>query len=1433
MLVASLRLRVSLLVCSFAVTFSLASLSVAQDGPVPPSLAAAQMTAPPGFDVTLFAGEPDVTQPIAMTFDTRGRLWVVECLAYPKWSTDGTGKDRVVILEDTDGDGKHDKRTVFLEDGVNLSGIELGHGGVWLTATPNLLFVPDRNADDVPDGKPEVVLDGWDVKAQHNIFNSLVWGPDGWLYGCNGILSRSRVGRPGTPDDQRTAIDCGVWRYSPQTGEFNVVASGSTNPFGLDFDEYGQAFITNCVIKHLFHVIPGAHYERMFGQDPNPYAYELLPSCADHIHWGGGHWTTARGGQAHDDAGGGHAHSGCAIYLADQFPAEYRNSVFMSNIHGSRLNRDILQRDGAGYIGQHAADFVHANDPWFRGICVKCAPDGSLFVSDWSDTGECHNYEVVDASNGRIFRISYGETPAPAGDLSQSSLAELVDLQFSRNDWLSRQARRLLQERTLAAAAAGTDTNIDTNTDTDATAAAAANNTSQEALELLQKLQPSDEREAVRQVWALYAVGGMAAIQASGLTDTAAPEWVRFWAIQLAADETSAWTTVLRQSIARQLDDTTPLIERSLASTCQRRIRLGFAEDVQDILARLLRLPTDAAQSAQAAHSLSLSEAPADDRSAEVHAAGGTATDAHLLAALKWYAVEPLVATHTDWVLDQLASIQPALIQRLIARRLMALEGGLARLTQAWHSDAQGAWIAASLDGVLQATVGMHSLPRPEGWNAIYQSLQKHADAQVRELSRQLSTLFGDTEALAAYSNLLMDSQAAPQERLAALQLLQNRQSTELGKQLSKLLDSDARQAQLDTNLRKTVIRTLAAIGGSDVAQRLLAIYPGLTVEEQQEVVYALTMRLPLAHALLDAIETGSLPRADVSSLVIKQLQALGDASLNERLEAVWGKVRPVSETKRQQIDQYRTELSADGLSSADKAAGQVVYQKTCGACHKLFGQGGSIGPELTGGQRHNLDYLLDNIIDPNAIVPGDYRMVMLMLDDGQILSGIVAAENPVSIQLQTATDLVTVTHDRVEQRRMSELSIMPEGILDNLTATERRDLVAYLQASGPVPAAGAASAEDAASEDAAAEDAASENTQPADPDDVGRWHLLSPPWKSEIVYGESVTLLQESAHAPLMGRLAFGVQSIEAIVSSNSEVELTDSPELQIDRESGKFTLPGDSLAPRISVDRLFPPVDSPGSYRHRVGHPDQALLYGPNRWFHDHQIEVTYKRRGADWHGPLPKFAGELLPRTLRRLREQQPLTIGCSGDSIAAGGDASSLSRAAPLQPAFPQLVEQQLRSSFEIPVTLKNRAVGGWSIQNGLDDLDALLAEKPQLIIVAYGMNDVGRRDPQWFHDRMQEFLQRVHQADATIEIIMVTPMLGHAEWIHTPREMFNAYRDQIAGFVGPGVALADVGAIWEELLRRKHDLDLTGNGLNHPNDFGHRLYAQTILALLVE
>ncbi|RLS54606.1 MAG: SGNH/GDSL hydrolase family protein [Planctomycetota bacterium] len=355
---------------------------------------------------------------------------------------------------------------------------------------------------------------------------------------------------------------------------------------------------------------------------------------------------------------------------------------------------------------------------------------------------------------------------------------------------------------------------------------------------------------------------------------------------------------------------------------------------------------------------------------------------------------------------------------------------------------------------------------------------------------------------------------------------------------------------------------------------------------------------------------------------------------------------------------------------------------------------------------------------------------------------------------------------------------------------------------------------------------------EPAAGPSVEEMHLLDPVWESEVIYGESTVLLQAKSGGPLVGRLACPVAEILEVRNSNREQSYDVSRQVTL-QPDGTIELAVDTKAPFLTMGDLFPPTGAPMSYKHRVNQPDVSLLYGPGRWFHDHQVEVTYRRKLTPWKGTVPRFAAGQLPRTIARLKAGEPLIIGVSGDSISAGGDASGLNNVAPHQPAFPELVTRQLRASYPGTITLKNRAVGGWSIANGNSDLEALLAEKPHLIVMAYGMNDVGRRDPAWFKGQAEQFIQRVRAADPTIELILVTPMLGHVEWVHTPRDMFFQYRDELQSLCGPGIVMADLTSVWHELLQHKHDLDLTGNGLNHPNDFGHRLYAQALLSLLVE
>ncbi len=419
----------------------------------------AGMMLTPGFQAELIAAEPDVKQPVAFAIDERGRLWVAEAYSYPTKQPEGKGKDRILIFEDVDGDGTFKKRTVFIE-GLNLvSALEVGFGGVWVGAAPELIFIPKDAADRA--GKPQVLLDGWGHQDTHEVLNSFMWGPDGWLYGNQGVFTESHIGKPGTPDEQRIDLHSGVWRYHPQRHVFEIFAHGGSNQWGLDYNENGHIFMTHCRSfwggGGTTHVIRNGHFWNQAnsnyapfvsnsGPDFAPDLKNFLPASAQYDSGEGG-----AGKPGTTAIYGGHSHVGTMIYLGDNWPDEYRGHLFTHNLHGHQMNHQINTRLGSGYNTVSAErDLLFSSDPTYLAIDLQTGPDGAVYVIDWCDTQQCHtpNDEKVDRTNGRIYRISWAKTYHPVKvDLGSKSDLELAQLHTEKNDWYSRAARGLLQER--------------------------------------------------------------------------------------------------------------------------------------------------------------------------------------------------------------------------------------------------------------------------------------------------------------------------------------------------------------------------------------------------------------------------------------------------------------------------------------------------------------------------------------------------------------------------------------------------------------------------------------------------------------------------------------------------------------------------------------------------------------------------------------------------------------------------------------------------------------------------------------------------------------------------------------------------------------------------------------------------------------------------
>jgi putative membrane-bound dehydrogenase-like protein len=963
----------------------------ASNSPITGQEAVTRMKLPEGFTVSLFAAEPDIVQPIAMTIDHRGRLWVVENYSYPVWLGGPRGKDRILIFDDTDLDGHFDRRTVFYDHGTNFTGIELGFGGVWVCATPNLLFFPDRDGDDRPDGEAVVELDGWDIKAQHNLFNGLKWGPDGWLWGCNGIMSNSRVGRPGTPPGDRVAMNCGVWRYHPTKKVFQAVAHGTTNPWGLDFDDLGEAFITNCVIPHLFHVVPGAHFQRMYGEDFLPHAYDLMESCADHLHWAGGRWQDSREGRGKTgEAGGGHAHVGAMIYLGDNWPDTYRNEVFTCNIHGRRINRDHLEPRGSSYVASHGKDFLMANDSWFRGIELKYGPDGAVFLTDWYDTGECHETDADNAhrENGRIYKIAHGDPRRVAVDLSRESNEALAAMQLHRNDWYVRTARRLLAER----AHAGRDL-------------------SQAQRALREILATSaDVTRRLRALWALNAAGALDTKAALALLDDPS-EHVRSWGIRLAGDAGEPGPTFVNKLAALAKTDPSLKVLLSVASALQ-RLPLKERWSVAEPLATRREIATD-----------------------------------RVLPLMIWYGIEPLVAAERARAMAWAARCETPVLRQYVARRTAEADpaAGLAAIVGPLKT-AEDAIALDFLKGGHEGLRGIKDPAPPAGWPAIFDALVTRGNSNVIEAALLLGLDVAEPKAVAMSRRITLDPTKPADLRRRVLSALVERRIPGLAGDLQKLLG--------DADARGVAILGLAAYDHPATPELILHRYGEFSTQEREAAVSTLAARPAPALALIEALKSGKIPRRDVSVSIARQLQAFGDRRINGQLESVWGKLQPTSLIKAPLMARYKAILAADSSQPADASRGRAIFDRTCLACHRLYESGGDVGPDLTGSDRANPDYILENVLDPSAAVSRDYTLTNLATTDGRMISGIIREQKEKSLVIQTANERIVVPREDVEAIKPSASSMMPEGQLESLSPQEIRDLFAYLASTSQVPAA-------------------------------------------------------------------------------------------------------------------------------------------------------------------------------------------------------------------------------------------------------------------------------------------------------------------------------------------------------------------------------------------
>ncbi|MEM1296800.1 MAG: PVC-type heme-binding CxxCH protein, partial [Verrucomicrobiota bacterium] len=849
---------------------------------------------------------------------------------------------------------------------------------VWVCSAPNLLFIPDRDGDDIPDGEPEVVLDGWTTQAKHNFFNGLTWGVDGWLYGRHGITRPSLVGKPGASDSERIAFDCSIWRYHPVRKTFEIVCRGTTNPWGMDWDANGELFFTNNVNGHLWHAVPGALFPRM-GNRPDAnvkFDYERMPITADHLHHAGttADWTKTRDGLGvHGDLGGGHSHCGGMIYLGNNWPDEYRGRIFMCNTHGRRINQNLLERRGSAYVGKRAPDLFFANQPWFRGVSLLYGPDGGVFVSDWTDLGECHDNDGVHRSSGRIFKMTYGK---PA--LSRESLAMLqgademlVQLHLHENEWFTRKARRLLQERKFLRYR-----KID------------------RAIQELHQMAISTRSTQIR-IRALTTLQALDAVSESMIRTLFQDndEHLRKWGIRLAVDHGAPSPNLRSLLVSAAKSEESSLVRLYLASALQ---KIPFADRWE--LAQALASRSD----------------DADDR---------------YLPLMVWFGVKDALAVapleHLAW-LDSCNFPKLHHFTAQLACETQPSKPVLAALLDRMQSDEGDALELA--EGMVAGLGGQRELPKLEAWPAVRDYLTK---SESPELAIELGLLLAPTETNQELVQRVKSGDAK------ALELLFTARAPKVGDLLADSLESP--------KLRKTALRGLAQVPNASAPSKIIKAWPILDATEKTAAITTLVATKRSAAQLLDAMETGRVPRSALTAFQARQIQAMKDSALTKRVTRVWGELKASDATKRAEIKRYQNQLTSDILAKADLPHGKTLYSQRCAACHTLFGEGGNIGPDLNGANRSDLYYLLENIIDPSATLPRDFHVTLVTKNDGQLLTGNLAKTTDYTLTLTTPAGDVVINREDIKQQSTSPVSLMPEGLFNGLEINDVRDLIGYL----------------------------------------------------------------------------------------------------------------------------------------------------------------------------------------------------------------------------------------------------------------------------------------------------------------------------------------------------------------------------------------------------
>ena len=996
---------------------------VVETEPLTPEEQLTRFKLPPGFEIELVAAEPAISKPMNLNFDYRGRLFVTQSIEYP-FPAEGTGRDSVAMIEDSDRDGRLDRVSTVVT-GLNIPiGITPAGGDLIVYGIPS---IRRHEVDSVRDAaEPRHLFGPFGFEDTHGMNNALTYWIDGWIYACHGFRNVSEV--RGTDGHQIKMESGNTYRFRPDGSRIEYFTHGQVNPFGLCFDPWGNVYTADCHSQPIYQLLRGAYYPS-FGKPHDGLGFG--PTLVTHSH-------------------GSTGIGGIVYYAADHFPQAYRDTIFVGNPITHRINHDRLEQHGSSYVGVEQPDFLVCDDPWFRPVDLQLGPDGALYVADFYNRIIGH-YEVPldhpgrDRHRGRIWRISYRGTED--GDAEQVETPSLPDLAGNSLDELwEALGSPNLTKRVLA-----THRIVDLIGES----AGLAGSDSAASLESLLLSHTANETQRAHGLWALERISGVSDELLKHFSEDASP-LVRTHVMKLLAErpDWTAGSPRADQLALRALNDASPWVRRAAAEGLGRHPDASQVEPLLKLWEATLKSDTHLIHVVKIALREHLQQPAAYDQIDE-QLVRELAPAAHLMAASLGVRSRPSaqfimerlesleVRPHTDWIamLTHAVRYLPEdEVRTDVISYVTALPDEPPQVEVRLYTSLHQALTERGID-----------LPAELRAQAVKLADQLLIDEEPKIVLAAigLAEQLGLGELQSRLASLAAASQPDPAVRMQAMPALARVSPDNALEPLTEI----ARDLSERSSVREQAVRSLAISNTPAAREVLLDMLPLAHHSLAIELAAGLAMTKEGTDSLLDAVESGRVgSRLLLEPLVHQRVIAGNRPAVAERVQHLTKDLPPI---EQQLADQLAASRAAFDKASPDPARGAALFGRHCSACHQIGEQGQKVGPELDGIGQRGLDRLLEDIIHPNRNVDPNFRTTVLETTSGQILAGLVLREEgQVLVMVDSKGEEQRITLDEIEQRTISPLSPMPANVPALMTVEELSDLVGFLLSQRPSPVA-------------------------------------------------------------------------------------------------------------------------------------------------------------------------------------------------------------------------------------------------------------------------------------------------------------------------------------------------------------------------------------------